>query len=63
MEEMEGMEGIATLIEYFELNDGEVFGIQQVSQETGELLDQIVIDRETALEIAEYINNVFGNAD
>lgn len=54
------MEGIATLIEYFELNDGEIFGIQQVDAETKEILDQILLERHIAIEMAQDIFLMFG---
>jgi hypothetical protein len=49
-----------TLIEYFEVNDGEIFGIQQVSIETGEVLDQILMERQVALDMACDILHMIG---
>lgn len=43
------------LIEWFERYDGEIFGIQLVDPESGDMLDQILMEREIAIEIAEYI--------
>jgi hypothetical protein len=57
---MEEMESIQTLIEYFELNDGEIFGIQQVDPETKEVLDQILLERQVAIEMAQDIFRMFG---
>lgn len=53
------MEEIRTLIEYFEMNDGEIFGIQEVDRETGELLDQIIMERQIAIEMAIDILKMF----
>jgi hypothetical protein len=44
-----------TWIEYFELFDGEVFGIQVIDPEDGSMTDQILLEREIAIEIAEFI--------
>lgn len=57
---MEDMEEIQTLIEYFEMNDGEVFGIQQVHPETHEVLDQIIMERQIAIEMAIDILQMLG---
>ncbi len=57
---MDETESIQTLIEYFEMNDGEIFGIQQVDPHTQEVYDQIVIERHIAIDIAKYILETFG---
>ena len=55
------MEEVQTLIEYFELNDGEIFGIQEVNAETEEVLDQIIMERQVAIEMAQDILRMFGD--
>lgn len=49
------MEMQTTNIEYFEMNDGEIFGIQEVNPEDGTVLDQIIMERQVAIEMARDI--------
>jgi hypothetical protein len=49
---------VTTLIQWFELNDGDIFGIQLVA-ENGDLLEQILMEREIAIEMANDILEMF----
>lgn len=55
------MEDPSTLMQYFELNDGEIFVIQQIDVMDGEILDQIVIERQTAINMATDILKMMGS--
>lgn len=47
------------LTQFFEMHDGEFFCIQNVDYEGAEPDDQILMDRETAIEMADYIYALF----
>jgi hypothetical protein len=49
------MENETYLTQYFELQDGELFCIQNVDSEDSEPSDQILLDRKTAIEMAQDI--------
>ncbi len=57
------MEIHETIIEYYELQDGEMFCIQQreIDSDEEELLDQICMTREVAVELAIDILRMMGN--
>jgi hypothetical protein len=47
------------ITQYFEMNDGEYFIIQNVPDQFSEATDQIFMDREMAIEMANYILKEF----
>lgn len=49
-------EEIYSVIEYFEIEDGEKFCIQQT--EDGEVTDQVLMERQVAIDLANDILNI-----
>lgn len=52
-----------SIIEYFDVEDGEKFCIQQrdIYSDEDELTDQILMDRKVAIELAHDILNILGD--
>jgi hypothetical protein len=57
------MEIEETIIEYFEVNDGEYFCIQQKDNEEDEEPDQLLMTRADAIDLANDIWRIFGNKE
>lgn len=45
------MEGNQTLIHWFDSNDGEILKIQQIDIRNNEVLDEVVMEREIAIDM------------